>query len=78
MAKRYYAAVFFEISPGVSVWSSMATYYLKNPSAIYLSFVEELFKCYFDQISQMKNQTTSSRKIIEALSRSESLFAPFL
>jgi hypothetical protein len=40
MAKRYYAAVFFEISPGVSVWSSMAAYYLKNPNPIYLSFVE--------------------------------------
>lgn len=39
MAKRYYAAVFFEIAPGLSVWSAMAAYYLKNPHPIYPSFV---------------------------------------
>lgn len=35
MAKRYYAAIFYEINPNVSVWSSLANYYLKNPNYLY-------------------------------------------
>ena len=48
----------------------MSTYYLKNPNPIYLSFVEEVFKCYFDQISQMKTQPSLPRKIMEAITKS--------
>lgn len=69
MAKRYYPAVFFQISQGVSVWSAVTNYYLKNPRSIFLSFIEEIFKCHFDQISLMKSQVSIPRKISETINK---------
>jgi|JI10StandDraft_1071094.scaffolds.fasta_scaffold280889_1 hypothetical protein len=47
----------------------MGNYYLKNPHPIYLDFIEELFKCHFDQVSLIKVQSSVSRKISDTIAK---------
>lgn len=64
MAKRYYPAIYFEVTPGISVWNCMSSYYIKSPNINFTHFVEEIFKCHYDQLALLKSQSISSRKII--------------
>jgi hypothetical protein len=52
----------------------MKNYYLKNSHPAYLSFVEEIFKCHFDQVSLLKAQNTISRKMTDTILKAESIF----
>ena len=56
MSRKYYSALFFQVDKYKCVWNYMSDFYIQYPSIIFTNFVEEVFKCHFDQLTLLKNQ----------------------
>ena len=69
MAKRYYPAIFFDINPEQSVWSCVSELYMKNITHSFTNFVEQIFKCHFDNVTLLKSKVLNSRKTTEAVNK---------
>lgn len=63
MAKRYYSSIFYEMESNLSIWNVITDFYVENTLPTFTTFLEEIFKCHFDQLTLIKSQKLSSRKI---------------
>lgn len=56
LPKKYFQAVFYKCLGEHSVWSCLCSIYEQVVDVAFTAFVEEVFKCHFDQLRLKEDQ----------------------